>query len=307
MGRGVRAGEPPTATADDGLVALLLDGPAEARHALEEALKTRGAGGKEALGRVLRGTDVQRAWLAEAYATRSAADPDLPEMRAAFERESRVLRVFFGVAPGDDGSDPEKAAARRAADARAMLEEGDERALPWVESFADDARFPDQARFDCARVLVVRKCPHAIGRLERVLEECPTAYRPWELVEEIAGTGTAEVVPLLLRARAFVTRIGDGRTTPLAEKAIERLRSVPGFAEAYAPWFTLVRRYEAEEAPLQHSTGALVAGGWQAKAGRDRIEHMIYGPYVTDLPCEELGARFRETVARSYRCTRPRT
>lgn len=293
VGPRASADDPRSATADDGLVALLLDGPAETRDALEEALETRGSGGREALARARRGADVQRAWLAEAYATRIAADPDLPEMRAAFERASRVLRVFFGLAPGDDESDRERAATRRAADARAMLGEGDERALPWVEAFADDLRFPHQARFDCARVLVVRKRPRAIGRLERVLEECPTAYRPWELVEEIAATGTAEVVPLLLRARALVTSIGDGRTTPLAEKAIERLRSLPGFVEAYAPWFTLVRRFEAEEAPLQHSTGALVPEGWQAKAGRDRIEHMIYGPYVTDLPREELVARFR--------------
>jgi hypothetical protein len=284
-------------TADDGLVALLLDASADRRTALEEAVGTRGAGGMEALARARHGPDAQRAWLAEAFATRLATGAsDLPEMRAAFDRATRVLRVFSGSAPGDDPRDPERAAARRADDALAMLAEGEPRALPWVAHFADRKDAPDGQRLACARALVAKKIPHAIGRLERVLEECPGAYRPYEMVDEIAATGSPEAVPLLLRARALATSIGDGRTTPLAQKALERLRGTPGFLEAYAPWFVLVRRFEAEEAPLKHSTGAVVDGGWQAKAGRDQVEHMVYGPYVTDLPREELVARFRYRI-----------
>ncbi len=285
---------PAAATAEDDLVDLLLGAGPELRAALEDAVGARGAAGKAALERARHGPDPQRAWLAEAFATRAASrDSELPEMEAAFERATRVLRVFTGSAPGDDVRIPERVVVRRMDDALAILGEGDLRALPWVTSFCDRKGMPDATRLASARALVVRKVPLALGRLERVLEECPTAHRPNEMVSEIAATKNPEAVPLLLRIRSGATRVGDGAAVKLAEKGLAAMRSVPGFDEARAPWFSLVRRYEAEEAPLEHSTGAAVEGGWQAKHGRDFLQHMVYGPYATDLPSEELVARFR--------------
>jgi hypothetical protein len=284
---------PETRTAEDELAQRLLDAPLAHRVALEEAVGTRGEAGRAALERARRGPEPQRAWLAEAYATRAATrGSDLPEVRRAFERATRVVRVLT-VTEVKEPWAREEHATRRTADAVAMLKDGDVRALPWVEHFADDAAAPGPARFEAARALVLAKSPGAVARLERVLEEAHGFDKPNELIDEVAAIGAAEAVPFLVRARAGAARMGDGAAPDRAARALEALRNVPGFAEAYERPLERLKRYEAESEPLLHSTGQAVEGGWQAKRGRDGVQHMVYGPYVRDLEGRWHFARFR--------------
>lgn len=52
------------------------------------------------------------------------------------------------------------------------------------------------------------------------------------------------------------------------------------------------QRLEAESSSFQHKTGRLDGNGWLAKKGEDKPEHMIFGPYVKNLPPGDNAAEF---------------
>jgi hypothetical protein len=53
-------------------------------------------------------------------------------------------------------------------------------------------------------------------------------------------------------------------------------------------------RWEAEGSSLSHKTGRLETDGWLCQTGIDAAnDHMIYGPYVTDIPAGPNVAEFR--------------
>jgi hypothetical protein len=292
----------------DALVERLLDAPIDAperRAALEAQVVDLGEAGLAALDRAAQDADPQRAWLAEAYATRARV-PEVPNFRAlsprlredlsARRRSDAVVRLLTGPdVPADPG-----ARFTRVDDALLLAQMSEPRALPWLESFCDDDRVPRHPRVWCAVALTSARRPRSFARYERALDafdagDVPLPQPPPGMLEGVVEGADTEALPFLLRLRAKKERrIGSHAAT--VEGWIERLRDAPGGREALDETLVLVRRFEAEAPPLLHSTGALVEGGWQARRGRDRVEHMVYGPYVNDLPREPLLARFRFRV-----------
>jgi hypothetical protein len=281
-------------TVDDEIVAWMIDGPATAREGFEAAVRMRGPSGRAALDLARDDLDAQRAWLAEAHATRVAVgDSPLPELRRAYERATRILHVVAGVAESENDLPWRKEAnlRSRVEHALAILEEGDVRALPWVTHFADRRDVDGSQRYACVQALLRRKLPGAIGRLERIVDESPV--RPPEDVIPLLGSlRDVAAVPVLLRIRSDVIHVGVWGELAMAQAQLDVLRTLPRFRETYEASLAFVRRYEAEEEPLLHSTGRRADGGWRAQPG-DGVQHMVYGPYVADLPFQEWIARFR--------------
>jgi hypothetical protein len=273
----------------------LLDAPPgdpRRRDALEAQVAGLGEAGLDALDRAARSASPQRAWLAEAYAVRARVPaPTGGDFRGPSPNRSRRASADQVVAllSGADASAATAPALRLAAS-------GEERALPWLEWCCDDVSVRPLDRFWCAEALVRARRPRAFARLERVLDALPDAPGVPQLVPDLVqaavDAGDPETLPLLLRLRAGKER-RFGSWARTVGPWIERLLAVPGGREAHDEALEPVRRFEAEAPPLLHSTGSLVEGGWQARRGRDRVEHMVYGPYANDLPREPLVARFR--------------
>jgi hypothetical protein len=318
---GERAPDP-----DDELVGLLLDAAGERAAALEDAVAMRGAAGIDAIQRARDGREPQRAWLAEAYAIRigeraaplraradaigrpvlrtSGFDPasvitsaDLLEQRGA--GPNMVLRVMRGFVSPLPGGGPAKPATpeQRAAAALALLGQGEGRAIGWIERFADDPFVQPQTRLDCVSALLAARVPGAVGRLDRIVGEMPGTGVPLSLLPAAAGTGWAEAVPFVMRARGFESPFPkDDDTANAARLALETLAQVPGYAEAYEASLVPIRTYEAEDPDAAHATGFPSAIGWSVEKGRPGSEpnkYVVHRQYATGLPDVPLVARFR--------------
>jgi hypothetical protein len=285
----------------DALVDRLLDAPLEEpdrRDGLAAEVKSLGEAGLAALDRAARDPASQRAWLAEAYATLWRV-PEVPNFRAlspSLQRDATARRRADAVKNLLLRPDPLAVRGESIADALFLARLGEERAWPWLEWLCDDDRLCPSRRAVCAHALLGARRPRAFARYERVLDaidaNAPVVPQPQPDLVDAVASGDVEALPLLLRMRARKER-RIGFHAPTVEAWIEGLREAPGGREAFDETLVLVRRFEAEAPPLLHSTGALVEGGWQARRGRDRVEHMVYGPYVNDLPREPLLARFR--------------
>ena len=178
------------------------------------------------------------------------------------------------------------------------------RFLPWLTWALDSRDVSGRQRLAAAEALSTRRHSDTTLRIVRLANEA----RAWRLgidaratLAPIAATRTREAVHFLLRVSESRVKLRDGGDPALArdflaeicasdpELYADALRGVgPGSV------FESVRVYQAETQPILHSTGRGAAGGWQAQRGRDRTQHMLYGPYVSDLPTDGgLHARFR--------------
>ncbi|MCU0727269.1 MAG: hypothetical protein MUE73_16025 [Planctomycetes bacterium] len=305
---------------DDELTALTLAAEGERFDVLRDLLASRTSGvaalrraGERAAGR----GRVQTAWLAEALAVLAGPSTAATDR----ERAARVVRLLrdrgdtaqIHTPPRDlfllhgpecwrSSRESEEAAAkavRRRVDAMLALA-GDpavapERVRPWLEHVVDDEAMPGDLRLAAARPLLRIAGGDAVPRVHRLFRECrrdPVR----DLFGAFMATGSEEAARFLLRVEASPTR--DPRDYSPARAALDAMESAhpTALAAAREDVLRLFHRYEAESAPMCHSTGAAVKEGWAARRGQDAPQHMLYGPYVSDLPSRFFRARFRFRV-----------
>ncbi len=181
------------------------------------------------------------------------------------------------------------------------------RFLPWLTWALDSRDVSGRQRLAAAEALSTRRDSDTTLRIVRLADEA----RAWRLgidaratLAPIAATRTRDAVHFLLRVSESRVKLRDGGDPALARDFLAEIRASD--PEPYADAlrgvgpgsvFESVRVYQAETQPILHSTGRGVPGGWQAQRGRDRTQHMLYGPYVSDLPTDGgLHARFRFRV-----------
>lgn len=173
------------------------------------------------------------------------------------------------------------------------------RVVPWLTWAVDHERVPSPLRVAAADALVAQDPTVDPGRLIRFATDVTRPYGGpvEEALGILARTRRPEIVTFLMQVAEERTRVAGGWS--IGNRCLEHIeREDPGaYARGLEGAFDVVRSFEAESAPLRHSTGVAVEGGLSAKRGRDHAQHMVYGPYVTDLPTKGgLHVRFRFRV-----------
>ncbi len=303
-----RADAAPVSVADE-IVALALDAEGAAFDVIADEIVRRGGEFRAALDRARRGDDDQRAWLAEALSVQADAGRrvEAADSSVAEERARRVILALKGSPASRTGGAFPLSETKRVDAVLSLAAEGDTRAIPWLEHIVDSG----VGRWRAERALLERKLPGAVARTRRSLADRGAgAALPVDFIGLVAATRDVRAaVPLLLRVEAgqvSVATIGDDgvRAVPGGEgdravaRALEELRAADSsaFSAAWGETTQAVRTYEAEAMPVYHSGGAAGDGTWEAKRGRDGAGHIVYGPYVEDLPNEWLYVRFHWRV-----------
>lgn len=115
-------------------------------------------------------------------------------------------------------------------------------------------------------------------------------------------TGKRRFTARILTVALLAVALG-GAALPTAEAAVvwPAAQILPSFSTP-APVLDLMDvttdyRYEAEGPLMRHNTGHLDGNGWLAQTGIDAAnQHMVYGPYATDIPAGDNTAVFSISI-----------
>ncbi len=230
------------------------------------------------------------------FAVPTSAEPSDPPPPPPEEPIEALLRVAAARARGDGGAFDDAPILERLVAAvdgadlptklrmRAVVALADHRARTLRDPLAPDApRTAGDERLATDDAL----------RMIRAIAE--TRGAPPEAYAALAVNASPAAAQFLTEV-AFGARLRiDGTAAAHAEAALRSLETAHPrlVAETRAALLRPTRVFEAESEPLLHSTGAAEGDGWAARRGRDKPQHMVYGPYVSDLAPRRHVARFR--------------